>query len=467
MSVFTKAGSLFRLFKQALKGEEQSYTSGSIDKAIILLSIPMILEMSMESLFAIVDAFYVSRLGVDALATVSLTESVLTLVYAIAIGLSMGATAMVARRVGEGNVAEAARSGVQAIYLATGISLLISVAGLFFAENILALMGASQSVIDSGAGYTRWMLGGNITIMLIFLINAIFRGAGDASLAMRVLILSNGLNIVLDPILIFGWGPIPAMGVEGAAIATTIGRGIGVVYQLAHLLYGKGLIKVHRQNLPIDVGLIGRLIKVSAGGTGQFIIASASWIFLVRIVSTFGSEALAGYTIAIRVIVFAILPAWGMANASATLVGQNLGAGFPARAERSVWRTGFFNMVFMVLVTITFLTLARPIVEFFTTDAVVLHNAIQCLQIVALGYVFYAYGMVVAQSFNGAGDTRTPTLLNFVAFWMFQIPLAYALAIVFELGPMGVYVAIVVAESLLAVAGILIFRRGKWKTVKI
>ena len=467
MSVFTKAGFVLRLLKQALKGEEQHYTSGSIDKAIFLLSIPMILEMSMESLFAIVDAFFVSRLGVDALATVSLTESVLTLVYALAIGLSMGATAMVARRVGEGNVAEAARSGVQAIYLATGISVFISVVGLFFAEDILAIMGASQSVIDTGVGYTRWMLGGNLTVMLIFLINAIFRGAGDASLAMRVLVLSNLLNIILDPILIFGWGPVPTMGVEGAAIATTIGRGIGVVYQLVHLLYGKGQIKIHSKNLPLDVGLIGRLIKVSAGGTGQFIIASASWIFLVRIVSTFGSEALAGYTIAIRILMFAILPAWGMANASATLVGQNLGAGQPERAERSVWRTGFFNMVFMVFITITFLTLARPIVEFFTTDAVALQNAMQCLQVVALGYVFYAYGMVVTQSFNGAGDTRTPTLLNFVAFWMFQIPLAYALAIVFNLGPMGVYVAIVVAESLLAVAGILIFRRGKWKTVKI
>ncbi|MBL7842398.1 MAG: MATE family efflux transporter [Cyclobacteriaceae bacterium] len=467
MSFFTKAVSIFRLFKQALKGEEQSYTSGSIDKAIFMLSIPMILEMSMESLFAVVDAFYVSRLGVDALATVSLTESVLTLVYSLAIGLSMGATAMVARRVGEGDIPAAAKAGVQAIYLAIGISIAISIVGLFFSENILALMGASESVIASGSGYTRWMLGGNITVMLIFLINAIFRGAGDASLAMRVLILSNALNIILDPIFIFGFGPIPAFGVEGAAIATTIGRGIGVAYQVSHLVYGKGLIKIHRQNLPIDFGLIGRLIKVSAGGTGQFIIASASWIFLVRIVSTFGSEALAGYTIAIRVIVFAILPAWGMANAAATLVGQNLGAGQPERAEQSVWRTGFFNMLFMAFITVTFMTLAKPIVELFTTESVVLANATQCLQIVAIGYIFYAYGMVVAQSFNGAGDTRTPTILNFFAFWMFQIPLAYVLAIILNMGPKGVYVAIVVAESVLAVVGILIFRRGKWKTVKI
>jgi len=467
MSVFTKAVSLFRLFKQALKGEEQSYTSGSIDKAIFMLSIPMILEMSMESLFAVVDAFYVSRLGVDALATVSLTESVLTLVYSLAIGLSMGATAMVARRVGEGNIPAAAKAGVQAIYLAVGISIAISIVGLFFSENILGLMGASESVIASGSGYTRWMLSGNITVMLIFLINAIFRGAGDASLAMRVLILSNALNIILDPIFIFGFGPIPAFGVEGAAIATTIGRGIGVLYQISHLVYGKGLIKIHRQNMPIDFGLIGRLIKVSAGGTGQFIIASASWIFLVRIVSTFGSEALAGYTIAIRVIVFAILPAWGMANAAATLVGQNLGAGQPERAEQSVWRTGFFNMLFMAFITVTFMTLAKPIVELFTTDAVVLANATQCLQIVAIGYIFYAYGMVVAQSFNGAGDTRTPTILNFFAFWMFQIPLAYVLAIILSMGPKGVYIAIVVAESVLAIVGITIFRRGKWKTVKI
>lgn len=467
MSFFTKAVSLFRLLKQALKGEEQSYTSGSIDRAIFLLSIPMILEMSMESLFAIVDAFYVSRLGVDALATVSLTESMLTIVYSVAIGLSMGATAMVARRVGEQDIPGAAKAGVQAIYLVLGLSLLISIAGLFFAEQILGLMGASESVIASGVGYTRWMLGGNLTVMLIFLINAIFRGAGDASLAMRVLILSNALNIMLDPIFIFGWGPVPAMGVEGAAIATTIGRGTGVLYQIFHLVRGKGLIKIHKDNFVLDLGLIWRLIKVSAGGTVQFIIASASWIFMVRIVSHFGSAALAGYTIAIRVIVFAILPAWGMANASATLVGQNLGAGQPERAEKSVWRTGFFNMVFLACITILFFTLAGPIVRMFTTDSIVLNYAIQCLQIVSIGYIFYAYGMVVAQSFNGAGDTRTPTILNFFAFWTFQIPLAYLLAITFELGTQGVYWAIVIAESALAVVSIFIFRQGKWKLVKI
>jgi putative MATE family efflux protein len=467
MSFFTKAGSLFRLFKQALKGEEQSYTSGSIDRAIFMLSIPMILEMSMESLFAVVDAFYVSRLGVDALATVSLTESVLTIVYSIAIGLSMGATAMVARRVGEQDIPGAAKAGVQAIYLVIGLSILISIVGLFFSERILGLMGASESVITSGVGYTRWMLGGNITVMLIFLINAIFRGAGDASLAMRVLILSNALNIILDPIFIFGFGPVPAMGVEGAAIATTIGRGTGVLYQIFHLVKGKGLIKIHKDNFALDLGLIWRLIKVSIGGTLQFIIASASWIFLVRIVSHFGSAALAGYTIAIRVIVFAILPAWGMANASATLVGQNLGAGQPERAEKSVWRAGFFNMLFLAFITVLFLTLAGSIVRLFTTEPVVVGYAVQCLQIVSVGYIFYAYGMVVAQSFNGAGDTKTPTILNFFAFWTFQIPLAYALAIGLDFGTPGVYWAIVIAESALAVASIIIFRQGKWKTVKI
>jgi putative MATE family efflux protein len=467
MSVYTKTVSFLRLLKQALKGEEENYTSGSIDRAIFLLSIPMILEMLMESLFAIVDAFYVSRLGVDALATVSLTESVLTLIYSLAIGLSMGATAMVARRVGEHDIQAASKAGMQAIYLAVAISVIISFIGIFFSKEILILMGASGSVIETGLGYTKWMLVGNITIMLIFLINAIFRGAGDASLAMRVLIISNGLNIVLDPLFIFGFGPVPAFGVEGAAIATNLGRGIGVLYQLSHLIFGKGLVKIHRDNLPLDFGIIWRLIKVSAGGTGQFIIASASWIFLVRIVSYFGSAALAGYTIAIRIIVFAILPAWGMANASATLVGQNLGAGQPDRAEKSVWRAGFFNMLFLACITVLFLTLARPIVTLFTTDPEVMQSAIQCLQIVSVGYIFYAYGMVVAQSFNGAGDTRTPTILNLFGFWMFQIPLAYILAIVLEYGPKGTYLAIVIAESALAVVSIMIFRRGKWKTVKI
>lgn len=468
MSFFTKTKSFFRLFAQAIKGDTQDYTSGSIDKAILLLSIPMILEMLMESLFAVVDVYYVSQLhDNDAVATVGLTESVLTLIYSLAMGLSMGATAMVARRVGERDIKAAQVAAMQAIYIGLGLSLLITVVGIFFSEDILRLMGASESLIENNAGYTRWMFTANITIMLLFLINGVFRGAGNASIAMRALLLANGLNIILDPIFIFGFGPVPAFGVEGAAIATNIGRGTGVLFQLYHLFRGKSLIKLHGANSIIRWDIVWRLIKVSAGGTGQFLIGSASWIFLVRILSDFGSTAVAGYTIAIRVIVFAILPAWGMANAAATLVGQNLGAGHPERAEKSVWRTAFFNMVFLALVTLFFFSLAPYIIQLFTTDELVLKNGIQCLQIVSVGYIFYAYGMVVGQSFNGAGDTRTPTLISFFGFWIFQIPMAYALANWFGAGTTGVFSAIPIAESLMAVASILIFRQGKWKGVKI
>jgi putative MATE family efflux protein len=469
MSVrITKVTSLFRLFKQAVRGDQQDYTALSIDKAIFMLSIPMILEMIMESLFAVVDVYWVSRLNDnDAVATIGLTESVLTLVYSIAIGISMGATAMVARRVGEKDFKAAGIAAVQALYIGLGLSVIITMVGIFFSTDILRLMGASETLIENNAGYTRWMLCGNITIMMLFLINAVFRGAGDASLAMRSLWLANILNILLGPVFIFGIGPIPAFGVEGAAIATFIGRGSGVLYQVYHLIKGKGLIKLNRENLRFDWDIIVRLLKVSAGGTGQFLIASASWVFLVRIMSTFGSAAVAGYTIAIRLIVFAILPAWGMANASATLVGQNLGAGHPDRAEKSVWRAAFLNMLFLGSVGVVFLIFAKPILGFFTQDPEVLRNGVQCLQIVCLGYVFYAYGMVISQSFNGAGDTRTPTIINFVGFWLFQIPLAYTLAIILEWGSPGTYAAISIAESAIAIAGILIFRKGKWKSVKI
>ncbi len=468
MSVIKKLDAFIRLFKQAVKGETQDYTSGSIDKAIILLSIPMIIEMSMEALFAVVDVFFVSQLHEnDAVATVGLTESVLTLIYSLAMGLSMGATAMVARRVGEKDIKGAQVAAVQAIYMGIGISVIISAVGIFFSEDILRLMGASEHLIEKNSGYTKWMFTGNITIMLLFLINGIFRGAGDASIAMKSLLLANGLNIILDPVLIFGFGPIPSFGVEGAAIATNIGRGIGVLFQLYHLFRGKSLIKLHAANIAVLWNIVGRLVKVSAGGTGQFLIGSASWIFLVRIMSDFGSEAVAGYTIAIRVIVFAILPAWGMANAAATLVGQNLGAGHPERAEKSVWRTSFFNLIFLAVVTLLFFSLAGPILHLFTTDPAVLRNGIQCLKIVSLGYIFYAYGMVVGQSFNGAGDTRTPTIISFFGFWIFQIPLAYALANWLGAGTTGVFSAIPIAESLMAVVSIIIFRQGKWKTTKI
>jgi putative MATE family efflux protein len=467
-STSNKVSSYFRLFKQAVKGTEQDYTALSIDRAIFMLSIPMILEMIMESLFAVVDVYWVSRLNDnDAVATIGLTESVLTLVYSLAIGLSMGATAMVARRVGEKDFAAAKVAAAQAIYIGFGISMLVSIVGIFFSEDILRLMGASESLIANNSGYTRWMLTGNITIVMLFLINAVFRGAGDASLAMRSLWLANILNIALGPVFIFGIGPIPAMGVEGAAIATTIGRGTGVLYQVYHLFRGKGMIKFDRLNIPLRLDIVARLIKVSAGGMLQFIIGSASWIFLVRIMSDFGSATVAGYTIAIRLIVFAILPAWGMANAAATLVGQNLGAGHPDRAEKSVWRSAFLNMIFLGSIGIVFLIFAKNFIGFFTNDPEVLRNGIQCLQIVCLGYAFYAYGMVIGQSFNGAGDTKTPTIINFVGFWLFQIPLAYSLALLLDIGSPGVYAAISIAESAIAVAAILIFRKGKWKSVKI
>lgn len=468
MSVSKKLGSYLHLFGQALKGEQQDYTTGSIDRAIFLLSIPMILEMAMESLFAVVDVYFVSQLhDNDAVATIGLTESILTLIYSLAMGLSMGATAMVARRVGEKDIKAAEVAAAQAIFVGIGISVVISFVGIFFSSDLLRLMGASEQLIQKNAGYARWMLSGNITIMMLFLINGVFRGAGDASIAMRSLWLANLLNMLLDPVFIFGFGPVPAFGVEGAAIATNIGRSVGVLYQIYHLQKGKGLIKLHTQNFVVRWNIITRLIKVSAGGTGQFLIGSASWIFLVRIMSDFGSSALAGYTIAIRVIVFAILPAWGMANAAATLVGQNLGAGHPERAEKSVWRAAFFNMTFLAVITVLFFSLAGPILKLFTSDEAVLSNGIRCLQIVSLGYIFYAYGMVMSQSFNGAGDTRTPTIISFFGFWIFQIPLAYSLAKWLALGPVGVYSAISIAESMMAIVAILIFRQGKWKKVSI
>lgn len=468
MRTLAKVSSFFRLVNQALKGDQQDYTTLSIDKAIFMLSVPMIAEMIMESLFAVVDVYWVSRLNDnDAVATIGLTESVLMLVYSVAIGISMGATAMVARRVGEKDIKSATVAAAQAIYIGSGLSLGISFIGIFFSEDILHLMGASDSLIRNNAGYTRWMLTGNITIMMLFLINAIFRGAGDAAIAMRSLWVANILNILLGPVFIFGIGPIPAFGVEGAAIATTIGRGTGVLYQVYHLLKGKGLIRFDSENFKLKPNIIGKLLLVSAGGTIQFMIASASWVFLVRIMSSFGSASVAGYTIAIRLIVFAILPAWGMANASATLVGQNLGAGHPERAEKSVWRAAFLNMIFLSSVGLIFFLFAKPILSFFSTDEEVLRNGVECLRIVCMGYVFYAYGMVITQSFNGAGDTLTPTLINLFGFWLFQIPLAYALAFILDMGSTGAYAAIPIAESAIAVAGIVIFRKGKWKKVKI
>ncbi|MEQ8303812.1 MAG: MATE family efflux transporter [Cyclobacteriaceae bacterium] len=468
MRVLAKAASIFQLFKQAIRGDEQNFTEGSINKAIFMLSIPMILEMAMESLFAVVDIFYVSRLNdSNAVAVVGLTESVLTIVYSIAIGLSMGATAMVARRVGEKNTKGAAEAALQSIYVGFAIAFVIGALGFFYYKDVLIAMGASSEIIATGSGYTRWMFVGNFSVMLLFLINAVFRGAGNAAVAMRSLWFANILNIIIDPVFIFGFGFIPAFGVEGAAIATNIGRTCGVIYQVVYLIRGKGILKIHQAPLNINWNIIGRLLKVSAGGTGQFLIASASWIFLVKIMASFGSAALAGYTIAIRVIMFTILPSWGMSNASATLVGQNLGADQPERAETSVWKTGFYNMIFLAVIMLIFLFFSGAILSVFTEDKEVIYYGMRCLQIVALGYIFYGYGMVIAQSFNGAGDTRTPTILNLFAFWFFQIPLAYLLAIQLGMGPLGVFAAIPISESALTIAGIIIFKKGKWKSVKI
>lgn len=458
---------VFRIFAEALNGKEKNFTSGSINRAIVLLSIPMILEMVMESLFAVVDVFFVSRVGVGAVATVGLTESVVTLVYAIAVGLSMAATAMVARRVGEGEYEKASAAAAQAILIGLGASLPIGLGGVLFAEDILRLMGASEGVIEDGLGYTRIMLGSNAVIMLLFLLNGIFRGAGDAATAMRSLWIANIINIVLDPLFIFGIGPFPELGVQGAAVATAIGRGFGVAYQLSRLFGKSGAIRLQRRHFTIDGLAMHRLAKVGATGAGQFLIGSASWIVLMRIIAHFGSEAVAGYTIAIRLIIFTILPSWGLANAAATLVGQNLGARQPDRAEQSVWRSAFINMVFLLGVSVVYAVFAYPILGLFQPEPAVLEAGVLSLRIICAGYIFFAYGMVISQAFNGAGDTRTPTIINFFCFWVMEIPLSYLLAIQLGWGLAGVCWAIAASESTLAVISIIVFRRGKWKSVVI
>lgn len=432
-----------------------------------MLSIPMILEMLMESIFALVDIAYVSKVSVNAVATIGLTESVITLVYALAIGLSMAATAVVARRIGEKDVDGARIAAVQAISLGVVISVLIGIVGIIYAKDILALMGGEPDLIAEGYGYTQFLIGGNITVVLLFLINAIFRGAGNASIAMWTLVLSNGLNIILDPMFIFGFGPIPEFGVMGAAIATNIGRGTAVIFQLGILFFGWGRIKLMAKDLVLNFKVMVNLIKVSLGGIAQFLIGTSSWIFLMRIMSEFGSEVLAGYTIAIRVMMFTLMPSWGMSNAAATLVGQNLGAKQADRAEQSVWKTGKYNAIFMGTVSLGYLIFANTIISWFNTTPEVVKSGALCLQIIALGYIFYAYGMVMTQAFNGAGDTRTPTKINFISFWLFQLPLAYISAMVLGWGATGVFVAITLAEVLIAVLAMIWFKKGKWKKVQV
>ncbi|MEQ6123873.1 MATE family efflux transporter [Pseudotenacibaculum sp. MALMAid0570] len=458
---------IFSLFMAAVRGKQNDFTTGSIRKAVFMLSIPMILEMLMESIFALVDIIFVSRVSENAVATVGLTESVLTLVYAVAIGLSMAATAIVARRTGEKDQEGAKQAAVQVIFLGIFIATLISIIGILFPKEILGLMGGEPDLIEEGYGYTQVLLGGNATVMLLFLINAVFRGAGNASIAMWTLILSNGLNIILDPIFIFGFGPIPAFGVEGAAIATTTGRGIAVVAQLVILFRGSSYIKIALKDIVLRVQVMLNLIKVSIGGIFQFFIATASWVFLMRIMSEFGSEVLAGYTIAIRIMMFTLMPAWGMSNAAATLVGQNLGAQLPDRAETSVWKTGKYCAIFMGLVSLIYIFFAPTFLGWFSDNPIVVENGALCLQVIAAGYIFYAYGMVVIQSFNGAGDTKTPTIINFICFFLFQLPFAYLMAITLDFGPQGVFWSITLAEVLIAIIGVIWFRKGKWKSVQV
>src|SRR5215813_3291403 len=454
---------LWAAIRESLRGSHQDYTTGPIGRAIIFLAIPMVLEMCMESIFAVVDIKWVSYLGPDAMATVGLTESLLTLIYAIAIGLSIGATAMVARRIGERDRDGAARAAVQSIYLGLAVAIIIALIGAPLAPKWLGLMGAAPPVIEHGVWFTRIMLAGNVTVVMLFMINAIFRGAGDAAIAMRTLWLANWINILLGPCLIFGLGPFPKLGLMGAAIATNIGRGTGALYAFSRLIRKGSRVNIQRQHLRIEPSIIARLIRLSATGTFQVFIGMASWIGLVRIISSFGSDAVAGYTFGIRVILFALLPSWGMANAAATMVGQALGARDPERAERAVWKAGFYNMIFLGIVGILFILFAPQIIWFYTSDPKVAKYGVDCLRTVAYGFLFYAYGMVLGQSFNGAGDTWTPTIINMFVFWLWEIPLAYVLAVVLGWGPHGVFISMTIAFSTLAVVSGLVFRRGRWK----
>ncbi len=468
-AAFTTGG-IWNFIKTALRGEEQDYTNGSIRRAVFLLAIPMVIEMGMESVFAIVDLYFVGQLpdSQHNIQTVGLTESVLSLVYAMAIGVSMAATAMVARRVGEKDKKGAAHAAMQSLLVGIGIAIFISGIGLVLAPDILRWMGAEPETVRIGTPYTRLMMGTSLVITLLFLINGIFRGAGNASMAMKSLMIANIANIILCPVLIMGWGPIPGMGLIGAALATTIGRGIGVCYQLYYLFRGNSVVNLKMANWLPDWQVIRSLFKVAAPGTAQFIIGSCSWIFLAKLVAETGhSAASAGYQTAIRIMVFFILPAWGMSNAAATLVGQNLGAQKPERAVQSVYATARYNAIFMGIVMLVFFAAAEWVVGFFTQDQEVKRIGTQALQIMSAGFIFYGIGMVMANAFNGAGDTKTPTRINLVGFWFFQIPLAYLLSKPAGLGPLGVFIAIPVAETAITIAAWLLFLRGRWKDVVI
>ncbi len=460
--------SLFSLVQQSLKGETLDYTSGSIRRAVILLAIPMVLEMCMESVFAVVDIFFVSHLGKHATSVVGLTESVITIVYSLAIGISMAATAMVARRIGEKDAAAASRAGMQSMLIALVLTVIISLPGYIFSGTLLRWMGAEPAAIATGESYTKIIMAGSLVIMLLFLLNGIFRGAGDAMMAMKSLWVANICNIILCPVLIRGIGPIPALGITGAALATTIGRAIGVLYQLYHLFNGKRIVKFAWRHLQPDKAVMKAIVAIAWPATLQFIIASGSWIVLAMLVARTGhSEASAGYQIAIRIVMFFLLPAWGLSNAAATLVGQNLGAQQPARAEASVIATAKYNVIFMLLVSVIILFFAPLIIAFFTNDPVVGGYAISAARILSAGFVFYGVGMVMSNAFNGAGDTKTPTAINGIGFWCFQIPLAWLLAKQLAIGPAGVFISIPTAETAISISAFILFRKGKWKLKKV
>jgi putative MATE family efflux protein len=466
--IVSKRTSKLSTIWSALKGEQQDYTQGSIRKAVVLLAIPMLIEMVMESVFALVDLFFVARLGKHAVSTVGLTESVLTIIYSIAMGGSMAVTALVARRVGEKNYKKASDTAMQALCAGMIVMVVFSIAGFIFAPNILRMMCAEAETISMGGTYTRIMMASSVIIAMLFLINGIFRGAGDASIAMKSLMIANIFNIILCPLLIRGAGPVPAMGLTGAAIATCIGRGIGVFYQLYHLFNGRHVVKLTIAKIKLEKELIVSLFKVAWPATLQFIIASCSWIFMALLVAKTGhSTASAGYQTAIRIIVFFILPAWGISNAAATLVGQNLGANNPQRAEQSVMKTAQYNTIFMVLVTIFFFFAGDYVVSFFSVDDEVKKIAVQALRIISTGYIFYGIGMVMTNAFNGAGDTRTPTVINVLGFWVFQIPLAWVLAKSFAMGPTGVFLSIPIAETAISIASFILFRQGRWKNARV
>lgn len=458
---------IFRDIWEAVSGTEQDFTTGSLGRAILLLSVPMVLEMIMESIFAIVDIFFVSRLGPDAVATVGITESMITIVYAIAVGLSMATTALVSRRIGEKKPEKGAEVAFQAMITGLAISFMVAWLGWFYAPELLGLMGIADDVAAEMSGYTAWMIGGNAVIMLLFIINAVFRSAGDAAISMRVLILANGLNIVLDPLFIFGIGPFPELGVTGAAVATNTGRGIAVLFQLYLLFGGKHRIKLRMEHVKIRIRTIRELLRIAAGGFMQNLIATSSWIGLFRILSVYGNEVLAGYTIAIRIIIFAILPSWGISNAAATLVGQNLGANKPERAEKAVWFTGLVNVVLLASIGTFFVLFPSAFMGLFTGEGAVIHHGAEALRVISFGFLAYGLGMVMIQSFNGAGDTSTPTWINFFCFWLIEIPLAYSLALVMGFGEYGVFYAILSAETVMTILAVILFRRGKWKLKKV